>query len=184
MPKGFGSNGTDWLNGVQRHYAGRFTKKVVDYFAEGIYGINIKSDIPGLNVDGILATDPRPPQLPKQVYVVLEDLELGDNPFVEEVNIRFRVVTTKPSQPKEEEPTITWGPAFETKCEQYNPTDPSNPSETVTEPTSGGKALLYFTFTNEISFAENIEDFRDFIKSFVLTAEVPPTETLGISPPP
>lgn len=119
-------------NGFRRQWTSRFTKKVTDWIAGGI------------EIDGL--------------QVVVDTIEPGDNPFIEELYIGFRVLQSRPSN-------------HQTVWHRLN-------DQTVRaardDSASAAEPRFYFTLTAEIPFQENITDFRSYVTSHLAQAALAP----------
>jgi hypothetical protein len=85
-------------------------------------------------------------------YVVIQDVELGDNPLAEEVAIRFRAEPNPPPQSH----VIFWEPA------------PSPEKSEVQESTDASRyQLLVFTFSSSFELSRNKEHLHEFTQEMV-----------------
>jgi hypothetical protein len=93
--------------GFRRHWTSRFTKKVVDWIAKGV------------EVDGL--------------HVVVGAIEPRENPFIEELNLSFRLMRVQPADHE-----TRWGAI----------SDPSQPvvRANLNPPPHPPEPRFYFTF--------------------------------------
>ena len=125
---------------MKRLYSGRFLKKMGDRLAEGIFVIEGK----------------------KKLRVAILSMELGDNPFFEEIDIRFHL--RNQNEPSGEKP-IEWIKSISFKEETTKRNEQSEKQRQV----------FFFTFSNEISVEDNLNDFRKYIKDHVIRGANTPT---------
>ena len=123
--------------GVQRHHTSFFTEKITDYLAKGE---PIKSGN-------------------RNLYVMVNSIELGDNPLSEEIKIYFHLRETPP--PKTE---AVWGPRSEEEILVFS-----------SDQKGSARPTLVYTFTSELPLEENLDDFRDYIVNHGDKAKEPPT---------
>jgi len=124
--------------GIQRHHTSFFTEKITDY---------LDKDVTFTSGD-------------RNLHVIVNSIELGDNPFAEEISIHFHVSENSSAESK-----VTWGARTEQQIlftsEQVIDTDM--------------QSILLYTFTSELPFEENLSDFKEFIVNHADKAKIPPT---------
>jgi hypothetical protein len=117
--------------GFEKHYLGRFGEKVIAYLGRSESTGKIGND---------------------DVFLVVDSIELGDNPFQEEIGVDFHFSKTPP--PPDHVPH--WG-AFAPGRDVEIPLTPET-GPVFDEPSYS------FSFTSEIPFEEIVKEFLGFIE--------------------
>lgn len=122
--------------GVQRHHTSFFTEKITDYLAKN---------------EAITSGN-------RNLYVYVDSIDLGDNPFSEEIKIYFHLREKPPIKSEPE-----WGPRSEEDL-----------LVSSSDPNTAARPTLVFTFTSELPLEDNLSDFRDYILNHGDKAKDPP----------
>lgn len=118
--------------GYERHHLGRFGEKVLAFLGEpesiGKFGDH-------------------------DVYIFVDAVELGDNPYQEEIRVRFHV---------------SWTPVPSDHAPYWGAFPPAEVVEVILTPEMEpvlNDPRLAFTFSSALTFDENIEDFMAFFET-------------------
>ncbi|NMM50829.1 hypothetical protein [Marinigracilibium pacificum] len=109
---------------LTRHAYGRFSHKITEAISNGIH----------IEEGGRL------------LYVIPIALEAGDNAFIEEIRLMFRL--------EESQPTVE--PSWLIQSEP-------SPEENEINNTKEDDETLWFTFSSELSVSDNLNDFNHFL---------------------
>jgi hypothetical protein len=117
--------------GFERHFLGRFGETVIAYLGREARIGKIFDD---------------------DVFLVVDAIELGDNPFDEEIGVEFHTSKTPPA------------PGYVPHWGRFTP---GQPVEHILKPRVNfieSETRLSFVFTSEIPFKENVDQFLDFLR--------------------
>jgi hypothetical protein len=134
--------------GLQRHTTGPFAEKVCDYLAKG-----------------------EPVTLPsgKRMYLVVDAVQVGDNPFAEDVAVQFHLQSDPPTpgQPPKWDALAEEGEEF-----TYDIPPDAKPGQLL-----GEADEYFFTFSGGMSVDENAAALNQYIR------EQFPSEGRDVRPP-
>lgn len=125
--------------GIQRHHTSFFTEKITDYLAKDV---TIKNGN-------------------RNLHLIVDAIDLGENPFAEEIKIHFHVLENSSSKSE-----LVWGPRAEKEILF------STSAETIT---GNVGPTLVFTFTSELPWEDNLSDFQNYVVNHGDKAKDPPT---------